>query len=457
MKHKLLSWGIFSAALCFCTVQAIIPLPKGNNYYVSVSGYDNNTGTLKAPFRSVQKGCDVLKPGDTLYIRAGEYHEKIEINSTGTEGEYITVQPYGNERVILNGEGNSKRSNIIHIKDKSYIRIKGLELRNSRDGDTPSGIMIEGFGRGIEILSNKIYSIESDSNSHGIAVYGRNSYIPIQGIKIEGNEIYNCRLGSSESLVVNGNVEDFRICGNIIHDNNNIGIDCIGFEKTAVLNDQPRSGLIAGNTVYNISSANNPVYEGDACAGGIYVDGGKDIIIERNRVYDCDIGIEVASEHYNKAAANILVRSNLIYSSHLYGLSLGGASGGNGYAENCHFICNTLYDNQIGINMQKSRYNKIISNIVYDTGTLLEGPLGSNILSCNVFYSPDGNPYKLPGFKDPKFKDPVHKDFELSKDSPAIDAGDPLYLCYGGEMDILNKPRVSNGRIDCGAFEYEEE
>ena len=47
------------------------------------------------------------------------------------------------------------------------------------------------------------------------------------------NELANLTLGSSEALVVNGNVKDFRIEGNKVHDTNNIGIDVIGFEGTA--------------------------------------------------------------------------------------------------------------------------------------------------------------------------------------------------------------------------------
>ena len=37
-------------------------------------------------------------------------------------------------------------------------------------------------------------------------------------------------LGASESVVVNGNVTHWRITGNHIHDDNNIGIDAIGWE-----------------------------------------------------------------------------------------------------------------------------------------------------------------------------------------------------------------------------------
>ncbi len=44
-----------------------------NVYYVSTVGDDRNPGTLGAPFASLRKAVSVLKPGDTLLVRGGEY------------------------------------------------------------------------------------------------------------------------------------------------------------------------------------------------------------------------------------------------------------------------------------------------------------------------------------------------------------------------------------------------
>ena len=421
---------------------------------MSPTGSDSYPGTLEKPFKTIQKGCDVLKPGDTLYLKEGLYNEKIVLNSAGAEHAPITIQPLGLDRVIVDGRGIKDRSAIFYIENKSYITIKGLELCNSRDGDPPAGIMIEGYGSGLKILHNKIHDIESSSNAHGIAAYGTNGVKPIRDLTIEGNEVYNCKLGSSESVVVNGNVENFRIAGNVIYDNDNIGIDCIGFEMTAPKNDQARSGLVTNNTVYNISSGENPAYGGDACAAGIYVDGGRDIVIEKNIVHNCDIGIEVASEHYGKAATGVLVHHNLIYFSGLYGFSLGGADKENGSAESCVFYNNTLYNNRVGINIQQAGGNKIYNNIVFDCLTLLEGVAGSNTLSYNLWYSPGGNRQGLARFGNPRFVSLEQLDFRLDEGSPAIDAGDPGYVAADGETDFQGHPRIWNGIIDCGAYEY---
>ena len=123
-----------------------------------------------------------------------------------------------------------------------------------------------GAGSHIELLKNNVHHIEQNfegrdapghgGNGFGIAVYGTDAKTPITDLIIDGNEVHHLKTGSSESLVVNGNVTNFRITHNVVHDNNNIGIDVIGFERTAPdpAVDQARDGVVSGNLVYNITS-----------------------------------------------------------------------------------------------------------------------------------------------------------------------------------------------------------
>jgi hypothetical protein len=60
-------------------------------------------------------------------------------------------------------------------------------------------------------------------------VYGT-SQIPITQLAISGNEVYQLKTGQSESVNVDGNVTHFNITNNLVHDNDNIGIDAIGYE-----------------------------------------------------------------------------------------------------------------------------------------------------------------------------------------------------------------------------------
>lgn len=93
----------------------------------------------------------------------------------------------------------------------------------------------------------------------GIGVYGTDAKIPITDLVIDGNEVHHLKTGLSESLVVNGNVAGFRITKNVVHDNNNIGIDIIGFEHVAQdpAVDRARDGVVSENLVYDITSRGN--------------------------------------------------------------------------------------------------------------------------------------------------------------------------------------------------------
>ena len=77
-------------------------------YYVSIDGKDDlGTGTLDAPFRSIQFGINQLKQGDTLLIRAGRYEESIYISSLDSSINSATqttrIKNYKNEKVIIDG------------------------------------------------------------------------------------------------------------------------------------------------------------------------------------------------------------------------------------------------------------------------------------------------------------------------------------------------------------------
>lgn len=133
----------------------------------------------------------------------------------------------------------------------------------------------------------------------------------------------------SEAIVVNENVDSFEVTNNKVHDNN-IGIVLIGHEvvsPVAALN-QARNRIVRYNSLFNNTSYNK--YSTD----GIYVDGGKEIIIEQNQSYENDLGIEVASEHAGESTIQITVRDNTISNNIMSGIAIGGYDSKQGYAEN---------------------------------------------------------------------------------------------------------------------------
>jgi hypothetical protein len=193
-----------------------------------------------------------------------------------------------------------------------------------------------------------------DINAHGIAAYGRDPKKPIRRLRIHDNEVDHLKLGASESVVVNGNVTHWQITGNRIHDDNNIGIDAIGWEGTVPGRhrytpvDRARQGVIAGNTVRRIISKGNPSYwEGDGwcnCADGIYIDGAGRIDVRHNIVWTSDIGIEVGAENSRGYANAVRVRHNRVSGSRYVGLALGGYSPSRGEVYDVHVTDNHFRD-----------------------------------------------------------------------------------------------------------------
>src|ERR1039458_5768743 len=76
---------------------------QGATYYVSPSGSDAAAGTQDQPFATIQVAVNHLNAGDTLYVRAGSYHEMVTVNQSGTAAAPITIQAYPGECPTLLG------------------------------------------------------------------------------------------------------------------------------------------------------------------------------------------------------------------------------------------------------------------------------------------------------------------------------------------------------------------
>jgi len=492
-----------------------------STFYVATTGDDSNPGTQTAPWRTIQHAADTVRAGATVNVRGGVYEELVTIKASGnaTDG-YITFRSYPGETAVLDAEhfAPDSRSAIVTIHNKSYVKIEGFEIRNFHTAEhrlTPLGISVMGSGSHIELLKNNVHHIEqtfpgrdapgSGGNGFGIAVYGTDAKTPISELVIDGNEVHHLKTGSSESLVVNGNVTNFRITHNVVHDNNNIGIDVIGFERTAPdpAVDQARDGVVSGNLVYNITSRGNPAYGNEENSDGIYVDGGTRILIEQNVMHDVDFGIELASEHKDRATSYITARNNLIYHGHTAGVSIGGYAPDRGHTEHSTVVNNTLYDNDTSgtgsgeFQMQWNMADNIFANNIVYAGrrcliTVNKSEIDKNqadknqadknqppvAIDHNLYYCASGSKASTWGaasgivtgfdnyvqssgndrhsrFLDPHFVDAA-KDFHLRSDSPAIAAG-ILEGVPVGEMDLDGSPRVKSGKIDIGCYQRKQE
>ena len=395
MKPNFLTTGKPDVAYAALVVLVLVLAPSlagqaGATYYVSATGNNSNPGTLSAPWLTIQHAANTVKAGAIVYVLAGVYHESVNFSRSGTASEPITFESYPGETAVIDGTGvsccgSSQTQGLINMTGSlSYITISGFEIRNyttSKAADTPAGVWITGSGTGIQILNNLVHNItttsEANGNAFGISVYGT-SKTPVTQLVISGNEVYDLRTGQSESLNVDGNVTHFRITNNLVHDNDNIGIDAIGYEGVGPVGyDEAMYGEISGNTIYNISGITNAGEGDEYDADGLYCDGCAYVTIERNVILQADYGIETTSENQicqangtewsgpnntGTAATGkspcygryVTVRNNIFYKSNACGNSIGGyaaaskaggQSNGGGSSYHDVFVNNSLYNN----------------------------------------------------------------------------------------------------------------
>jgi hypothetical protein len=79
-------------------------LAQARDYHVAIQGSDTDSGTKKAPFRTIQHAADLAQPGDTITVHEGVYRERINPPRGGTaDTKPIVYQAAPGEKVVITG------------------------------------------------------------------------------------------------------------------------------------------------------------------------------------------------------------------------------------------------------------------------------------------------------------------------------------------------------------------
>lgn len=490
-----------SVILLFLYLNAFLIVAQTNYYVDGANGDDDSVGTsMDKAWKTIQKACNTAIPNSIVSIKGGIYHENIIVTISGTKDSAITIKNFMNEVVMIDGTGTIGNT-LLKIVDKSYLNFENLTIQNLTKNEA-QGILVECSKKGIvtDLLFKNITikNINWTANANDIPTaydnaqafiaYGRGNERanPITNLIIDSCEVYENILGFSEAISLDGNIDGFIIKDNKIHHNTNIGILAAGNYKQCSIPslDHARNGVIEKNEVYfNVSDY--------ATSAGIYMDGAQNVIIQNNRCYRNGYGIEVGCEEDGKTDS-ILVINNLIYNNETAGLSVGGYSTSTtGQVLNSTFRNNTLFQNDfkkdaVGeLSIMKASNCIFKNNLVFTNNMAVLfnvepiTPQENNLFDYNCWYTPQNNANDITAnwktitystftdyqtstgqdehgfYNNPMLADTAHSilNFDLKVTSPCIDSGDFATFIIAGELDFKNRKRISNTRIDIGAYE----
>ena len=464
------------------------------NYYVSANnGSDSNNGSETTPFQTINRAISFVNPGGTIFVMNGTYQNNgygtvdtatntnmnnnhvVTINKSGSEGAYITLKNYPGHSPLIQFDG---RGGIVISNNMNYIIIEGFEVVGPGASITYA-----------EAYANREYKVlaASDPNDDinynhtyfsgkGIwGGYGAHHHIIIRNnivhdtagsgirfndsdhITIEYNEVYNTTwwTSSASSAVVfaetiasseadNGTDVKMVIRGNLVYNNWNR----IPFYVTQLPDN-------SGNTNPNYGTATyNNILDGQ----GLYVTRSDDnyygTFLFENNV--CVNNGKNGINFDNSLGASAIIQNNTLYYNGVHEIiqDISVANGNPGHRGQkvggikANRVQNVTVANNIvvtrdnlfsAIELPNISGSRPVLNNIFLNGKLPSDDNGVpyNFISCcNMI---DVNPLftEVPSSVNGAI-DISQANFELTENSPAINAGDSN---YSPSDDFLSNPR----------------
>jgi len=411
----------------------------GATYYVATSGSDANAGTEAQPWCTIQKAAVTLIAGDTVYVRAGTYKERVVPQNSGSPWNYIAYIAYPGDTIIIDGIGISVPDwgGLFDVSYRSYIKVSGFRIKNSRS----VGIFAD---RSSHIIIEKNYTYNTVSS--GIGIWDSDNIV------IDGNEVeLACNDGYSECITV-AVTDTFEIKNNHVHHG---GPGTLGGEGIDV-KDGSSNGKVYQNHVHDTNRL------------GIYVDAWDkhtyNIEVFRNIVHDCaSDGFSVASEA-GGLLQNVIIYDNIAYNNWYRGITI--ADWGEPVAEHpmkdIKVINNTFYNNGGGTSVENPNAENVVirnnicsQNLSFQIAVEADVPPENLTVDHNLIDGYRQYPEEIYGSDylegNPLFANPSVADFHLQEDSPAIDSGSSIDV---PSDDFDGNPRPQGAGYDVGAFEF---
>ena len=285
------------------------------NFYVSLTGNDANPGTEDSPWRTISYSISKAKPGDTIFIRSGQYNGMLEVfNKNGEADKPITIRSYPGEQVVVNSNDWAG----IYFNGSSRIIIDGLIFT----GASYDGVYITNSN--YIVIENCISFNNGGVGMHISSIEGSANNNVIQNCEVYDNDEEGIYVDVKASNLVP--VENNAILNNRVFDNGYEGIQNTNQEGKL---PKPNGTIIKGNQVENngadwatfdlggnnLTVSDNYITNNYAPGGGIYYADGSGSVISNNEIHNNFMSFESGDGIIINNVSNTLIQNNTIYSS----------------------------------------------------------------------------------------------------------------------------------------------
>jgi len=373
---------------------------------------DTNPGTEEKPFKTVQHAADAAKPGDTVYVMAGKYDERVKVKAGGTEGKPVAFVAMPRRSATVGG----------FDLEASYIRVEGFEITSDKPATA-----VQLRASHCEILDNYIHDMIAAVNGtvgKPSADGNTRDYSAVTHNRIAYNKVYHSEygfiLGGEDWLVENNEVSRL-----FMYAPGNRNDDC-DYSRFFGKGCIQRYNYYHGTLMSEIKVAHVDCIQTFMNNGGM----AQDLLFEFNTCFDWGQGAMVESAPYIGSVRGWTFRHN-IYSSKLptykgaWGLDI--IQTPDVTIENDTFAGITWCG--VGLRGKESTNGQIRNNIFCEAQrAVVDGDSdftpAKPVVEYNLTFktAPLADEKNING-KDPMFVDAERRDFCLKKGSPTIGAG----------------------------------
>ncbi len=386
---------------------------------------DTNTGTEEQPFKTIQHAADMAKPGDTVFVMAGRYAERIKVATSGAEGRPITLRAMPRRSAVVGG----------FDLQASYIRVEGFEIAGKNQD-----VAVQLGGSHCDVVDNYIHEmtmgVGGTVGKPGADGKTRD-YSAVAHNRIAYNKVYHSQYG----FILGGNdwvVENNEVNRLFMYSPGNKYDDC-DYSRFFGKGCVERCNYYHGSTSSEIRIAHVD------CLQTFTVNGefAQDLVFEDNTCFDFHQMCMVESAPHIGSVSNWTFRGNIVSAN---SPTMSGGWGPDIIQTLDVTIANNTISTvrwaAIGLRGKESTNGQIRNNILCDAERAVDDTMdftpAKPLIEYNLTFktAPVSGEHNLNG-QDPLFVDAAKRDFRLRKGSPAIGAG-----LGGATIGALEYPNV---------------